>query len=167
MNFADAFIDKYNLFVGTVVALLSYLLGKHWILFAAYLALNVADWLTGWMKSRLKGTESSTVGLVGIVKKFGYWVMIGLSFGMSVIFVEIGSVLGVDLQVTTLLGWITLATLIINELRSILENLVEAGYNVPVILTKGLAVVSNIISEQGAEEVPDDDSETSDTPKNV
>lgn len=164
MNFADIFINKYNVIVGSVVALLSYLLGEHWVLFTAYMVLNVVDWFTGWIRSRLKGTESSKAGLVGIIKKFGYWVIIGMSFGMSIIFIEIGSVLGIDLKVTSLLGWITLATLIINEIRSILENLVEAGYDVPVVLTKGLAVASKIITDQGSD---DTDEETSDTPKNA
>ena len=37
-----------------------------------------------------------------------------------------------------MLGWFALASLIINEIRSILENFVEAGYNVPGILISGL-----------------------------
>ena len=36
-------------------------------------------------------------------------------------------------------------SLIINEYRSILENLVEAGFDVPQILVKGLEVVSQNI----------------------
>ena len=59
MEFANAFIDKYNMIVGAVVAILSYILGEHRFLFVAFLALNVADWLTGWMKSRLAGKENS------------------------------------------------------------------------------------------------------------
>ncbi|WP_418390087.1 phage holin family protein, partial [[Clostridium] scindens] len=51
--YADAIIDGYNAIAGTVVAVLSYILGEHWILFVAFLLLNVADWITGWMKSRM------------------------------------------------------------------------------------------------------------------
>lgn len=32
MNFAETFIDAYNVVVGTIVAILSYVLGEHWIL---------------------------------------------------------------------------------------------------------------------------------------
>ncbi len=35
----------------------------------------------------------------------------------------------------------------INELRSILENLVETGYDVPSILTKGLAVTEKLLNK--------------------
>ena len=45
------------------------------------------------------------------------------------------------------MGWFTLASLIINELRSIIENFVEAGDNVPSVLTKGLEVAENAINK--------------------
>ena len=38
-------IDTYNAIVGAAVAVLSYIFGEHWILFALFLAFNVADWL--------------------------------------------------------------------------------------------------------------------------
>ena len=62
MKYANAIIDSYNAAVGAIVAVLSYILGEHWILFVAFLLLNVADWLTGWMKSRMAGKENSVRG---------------------------------------------------------------------------------------------------------
>lgn len=148
MKYANVIIDEYNAVAGAVVAVLSYFLGEHWLLFVAFLALNVADWLTGWMKSRLAGKENSTAGWKGVLKKLGYWLMIMVAFGAGAVFIEIGDSIGVDLGVTTLLGWFVLASLIINEIRSILENFVEAGYNVPAILTKGLKVADKIINNE-------------------
>ncbi|WP_343017867.1 phage holin family protein [Catenibacterium mitsuokai] len=51
----------------------------------------------------------------------------------------------IDLAILTFLGWYVLISLIINEYRSILENLVEAGFDVPQILVKGLEVASQNI----------------------
>ena len=147
MGYADAIIDGYNAIVGTIVAVLSYILGDHWILFLAFLLLNVADWLTGWMKSRLAGRENSTAGWKGVLKKLGYWLMIMVAFGASAVFIESGETIGIDLGVTTLLGWFVLASLIINEIRSILENFVEAGYNVPAILINGLKVADKVVNQ--------------------
>lgn len=152
MNYAEAVIDGYNAVVGTAVAVFSYILGEHWILFVAFLLLNFADWVTGWMKSRMAGKENSVKGLQGILKKIGYWVMIAVAFGCSVIFIEIGRVIGIDLGVTTLLGWFVLASLIINEIRSILENFVEAGFNVPTILVKGLEVADRVVNKDNDSE---------------
>ena len=141
-------IDAYNAVVGAIVAILSYVLGEHWILFAGFLLLNVADWITGWMKSRMMGKENSVAGWKGALKKLGYWMMIAVAFGSSAVFIEIGKVIGVDLGVTTLLGWFVLASLLINEIRSIVENFVEAGFDVPVVLIKGLEVADKAINKE-------------------
>lgn len=147
MSYANAIIDGYNAIVGAIVAVLSYILGEHWILFVAFLLLNVADWLTGWMKSRMAGKENSVKGWKGVLKKLGYWLMIMVAFGSSAVFVEIGRAISVDLGITTLLGWFVLASLLINEIRSILENFVEAGFNVPFILIKGLEVADKAVNK--------------------
>lgn len=141
-------IDTYNAIVGGIIAVLSYIFGEHWILFALFLAFNIADWITGWMKSRMTKKENSAKGWKGVLKKIGYWIMIAVAFGASAVFMEIGIVLNIDLQITTLLGWFVLASLAVNEIRSICENFVEAGFNVPEILIKGLEVANKKINNE-------------------
>lgn len=74
-------LDTYNTAVGAVIAVLTYIFGEHWALFALFLAFNAADWITGWMKSRIAHKESSSVGWKGVLKKLGYWLMIAVAFG--------------------------------------------------------------------------------------
>jgi phage-related holin len=62
-----------------------------------------------------------------------------------------GELIGVDLSFTELFGWFTLATYMINELRSIIENLVEMDIKVPDILVKGLAVAEKITNDKAGE----------------
>ncbi|WP_279160924.1 phage holin family protein [Thomasclavelia cocleata] len=145
------YMDTYNAVTGAVIAFLTFIFGEHWILFALFLFFNIIDYVTGWMKSRLNKKENSAKGLQGVLKKLGYWIMIMISFSASVLFIEIGNTLGIDLGITTLLGWFVLASLAINELRSIVENLVEAGYNVPNILTKGLEVADKLVNKEETE----------------
>lgn len=147
MNYAEPILNGYNAIVGTAVAILSYVLGEHWVLFVAFLLLNAADWITGWMKSKLTNKENSMKGFLGVLKKLGYWLMILVAFGASAVFIEIGKVIGVNLGITTLLGWFVLASLLINEIRSIVENFVEAGFNVPAILVKGLEVADKMVNQ--------------------
>lgn len=132
--------DSYNAFVGALIAILTMVLGEHWYIFAAFLLLNVIDWITGWMKSRINGVENSMAGWKGVLKKIGYWLMIAVAFAIAAALIEVGKVIGIDLGITTLLGWFVLASLIVNEARSIVENFVEAGYDVPKVLTTGLQV---------------------------
>ena len=149
-------LDAYNSVAGAVIAVLTFILGEHWMLFAAFLAFNVIDWATGWMKSKLNGKENSQAGWKGVLKKLGYWIMVMVAFGASAVFIEIGKTLGIDLGITALLGWFVLASLIINEIRSILENLVEAGFNVPVILVKGLEVADKMVNKSETKENDED-----------
>lgn len=145
------YMDTYNAIVGGIVSVLSFVFGEHWILFAIFLLFNIADWLTGWMKSRMAGKENSVKGWQGVLKKLGYWLMILVAFAASAVFIEIGNTLGMDLGVTTLLGYFVLASLLVNELRSILENFVEAGYNVPTVLVKGLEVADKVVNQEEKE----------------
>ena len=141
-------IDTYNAMVGAAVAVLSYILGEHWFLFVLFILLNAIDWGTGWMKSRINNVENSKAGLKGVLKKLGYWLMIMVAFGASAAFVEVGKIINLDLGVTTLLGWFVLASLLVNEARSICENLVEMGVNVPTILVKGLQAANRVVNQE-------------------
>ena len=140
--------DGINFMIGGVVAALTYIFGEHWTLFAIFLFFNVGDWITGWMKSRFGGKENSQKGWTGVAKKLGYWLMIFLAFAAGYWFIAIGQLLGIDLHVTKLLGWFVLASLTVNELRSILENFVEAGFDVPKVLIKGLEVANKTLNEK-------------------
>ena len=148
---AQSITDSYNAFVGTIIAVLTMVLGEHWYIFAAFLLLNIIDWLTGWMKSRINGVENSTAGWKGVLKKIGYWLMIAVAFAIAAALIEVGEVIGIDLGITTLLGWFVLASLIVNEARSIVENFVEAGYDVPKVLTTGLQVADEKLNGSDTE----------------
>ena len=146
------FVDSYNALVGAVITFLTMIFGEHWFLFAFFLILNIIDWVTGWMKSRMAGKENSVKGWQGVLKKLGYWLMIAFGFGIAACLIEVGSTIGIDLQVTTVLGWFVLASLIVNEARSIVENFVEAGFNVPMILQDGLEVADKLINKENESE---------------
>lgn len=139
--------DEYNAVIGLIIAILSMIFGEYWYLFAAFLVFNVMDWISGWINGRKYKKESSKKGLEGVLKKVGYWLLICLSFLMSAVFIEIGKLIHVDLQITSMFGWFVLASLIVNEVRSIVENLVEFGIEVPYIIIKGLEIADKVIDE--------------------
>ena len=92
--------------------------------------------------------ESSAIGAKGVWKKVSYWIVIGLAFFMSHCFVEMGKIIGIDLSFMMMLGWFTLATYMVNEVRSILENLVRMHVNVPQFLIAGLDVTQKLIDSK-------------------
>ena len=155
-NIMKTFTDNYNLMLGSIVTVMTALFGVYWYVFAAYLFFNVADWLTGWYRSRKKKKESSRVGLQGVLKKLGYWIIIAVAFLISDVFVNLGrDILGIDLGFLTMVGWFTLACMMVNEVRSILENLVECGCNVPAVLVNGLEVADKMLKRESEDETDD------------
>lgn len=118
-------------------------------LFGIYLLLNVLDWLTGWYKARVKKEASSKAGLNGIIKKVGYWIILLIAFLIPYMFQRLGKdLLDMDLGYLSALGWFTLANLLINEIRSILENLIACGYQAPEILKRGLEITEKMLDEK-------------------
>ena len=146
----NSVIDKYDAALGAAIAFFAAIFGEFWFLLALYLLFQILDWLTGWRKAYLLGRESSRVGFAGILKKLGYWAVIIVGFGFSLALRELSQKLGltsgINIQLIMGLGWFVLASLLVNEARSILENLVEIGYKIPLFLVKGLAVTDRLIN---------------------
>lgn len=138
--------DKVNMIYGAIATIGVALLGKYWFLFAGFLILNVVDYMTGYCKAKLYNKNvSSAIGAKGICKKVWYWMVIGIAFFVSYSFVYMGEVIGINLSFVQLFGWFTLATYLINEIRSILENLVEMNVKVPRFLIVGLDVTQKLL----------------------
>ena len=154
-NIFTAFADKANLIWGTIVAGLTYVFGIHWPVFALFLVLNVVDYVYGVLKAKATNTMSSAKGAKGILKKVSYWVIIAIAFGVSCIFIDIGTTIGVNLGFLQLVGWFVLAIYIINELTSIVENMMALGIDVPEILVKGLAAARTVVDQAGDKVVPE------------
>lgn len=141
--------DSYNIIAASMITILTAIFGPQWYVFATFLLLNVIDFITGCYKARKLKKESSKIGFNGIVKKFMYWLIIVIAFLMSYVFKHMGTDLfEIDLSFLVLLGWFTIACLMINEIRSIFENLVECGVKVPAILIKGLSITEKIIEDK-------------------
>ena len=129
-----------------IISILVNALCNYWYLFVAYLVFNILDWITGSLKAIKFRKLSSYVGIKGLFKKLGNWVVIGIAFSFSAMFVIIGKrFLNINLSIMYSLGWFTFTMLLINENISILENLVALGIKVPRLLIKCLKITENIL----------------------
>lgn len=142
-------MDRISLQV-LLTSILVCIFGNYWYVFITYMIFNLLDWITGTAKALKLKKVSSNIGINGLLKKLGYWVVIGISFSFSAIFVIIGKkILNINLSIMYSLGWFTFAILIINEIVSILENLISLGIKVPNILIKSIKVTENILDDVG------------------
>lgn len=144
----EKIFNNFSSTFSIIFTTLTSIFGIEWIFFAGYLLLNLFDYITGTIKSKVKKTESSSKGLIGIVKKICYWILIALSFLISFLLAQIGMKINMNLDFIMFFGWFTLACLIINEARSIIENLVEIGIKVPTFLVKGLEIYSKLLENK-------------------
>ena len=146
----NIFETKVNYIICTITAILSAILGDFWFLFIFLLGLNIIDYITGIMKARHLKKESSKQAMKGFIKKFLMWCLIAMGFGLGITFQKIGKIIRIDLHIMLAIGWFILAHCIINEFRSILENMVELdkGYLVPKWLIKGLEVTNKIMDKK-------------------
>lgn len=135
-------LNKVNMIGGAIVTAVAAIFGQYWFLFAGFLLFNVIDWLSGWMRSSRKGESCSKVGAKGILKKVWYWVVIGTAFFIGFSFEAMGETVGVSLDFMELVGWFVLANYLVNEMRSILENLVDMEVPVPAFLVQGLKITA-------------------------
>lgn len=138
--------NKITSVISIIGTSLTSLLGSEWVLFAGYLVLNITDYITGTIKSKINKEENSKKGLLGILKKICYWILIVISFLISYLLVKLGIQININLEFIWAFGWFTLTCLIINESRSIIENFIEMGIYVPEFLKKGLEIYANIIN---------------------
>lgn len=139
--------NKIGGILSTISVVFSSIFNIEWILFLGYLILNFFDYLTGTIKSKVTKIENSTKGAIGILKKICYWILLGITFFISFLLAQMGEKINVNLEFVMFFGWFTLASLIINESRSIIENLIEIGIDVPSFLKKGLEIYNNKIEK--------------------
>ena len=151
---------KVSMIYGAIVTGMTAIFGQYWFLFAGFLLMNLIDYLTGWCKAKFYNkNESSAIGAKGVLKKVWYWVVIGIAFFVAFSFTYMGEVIGIDLAFVQLFGWFTLATYLINEIRSILENLVVMNVKVPVFLTKGLEITEKLLAAKAEQDKEESENE--------
>lgn len=142
--------NKINCILSTIATLLSALFGDFWFLFIFLLILNILDYITGIMKAKYLKTISSKKGFTGAIKKIFLWVIVFIAFVLGIAFKEIGEILGFNLSWLIAIGYFTLAHCIINEIFSILENIIQCdkGDIIPNWLVRGLDILKKVTDEK-------------------
>lgn len=143
----DKIFNRTAMIYGAIVTVMTALFGKYWFLFVGFFALTILDYITGYLKAKMHNEYSSKKGREGVYKKFGNFAAIAVAFFTAYLLNQIGVVIGVDLKVTVLMGWYTLAVFMINEIDSIIENLDAMGVVIPKFLLKGMNTTIKVMNE--------------------
>lgn len=131
------------------------LLGPVLIILVIMMAL---DYLSGMAASKYEALEhpddpaygwSSARGAKGILKKFGYILVIGVAMVVDYIILYVTAEAGIAMPVKAFFGLLVTVWYILNELLSIIENAGRMDAQVPEWLMKYIAVLKNRIDSQG------------------
>lgn len=97
---------------------------------------NLIDYVTGLVaaKYRQDGGISSYKSIRGIFKKIGMWLLIIVGSFMDILIQYAVECVGLGLTVPFVVATVVAVWLVVNEIISILENLMDIGVNMPPFL---------------------------------
>lgn len=102
------------------------------------LIVMLLDYISGVSAAWVQHQLSSRVGLIGIVKKVSYLLIVAVGMALDYLISLLGDKFGVEMQNIYFVGLLVIIWLIINECISILENADEMGLPVPEFIKKML-----------------------------
>lgn len=128
-----------------VTAVLSMLMARAGILAVPVLLLvgcNIIDYLTGLCAAKYR-TESvsSYKGIRGIIKKVCMWLLIVVGVVIDLMLNYAADYIGIDITMPFIVSVVVAVWLLVNEIISILENIMDIGVAIPPFL---LPLVKNI-----------------------
>ncbi len=117
---------------GLVISFLIYMIGVVNEAVIVLIFFMILDVVTGLLRSYITKSLDSTVGMVGVIKKFGVFVMIGMTAAIEYMVMATGQ----DPKGLMLVG--VTSFFIANEGISILENWAQIGLPIPAFLFNAL-----------------------------
>lgn len=130
---------------GTVIAVVSALMSWLGILAIPVFLLvgcNVIDYLTGICAAKYR-TESisSYKGIRGIIKKVCMWLLVLIGAWIDILINYAIHTAGIELTIPFIVATVVAVWLVVNEIISILENMIDIGVDMPPFL---LPLMKNI-----------------------
>lgn len=137
--------DKIKITLTTVFSLLSSLLGALAIPVGLMVAANIIDYITGLIAHKSRNEDiNSYKSMRGIFKKVCMWLLVVVGAIIDQLLLYTSEMLGITLPFTFLVACVVAVWIVCNEIISILENIQDAGVNIPVFLEP---LVKNIRSQ--------------------
>ena len=96
---------------------------------------NIIDYITGLIASKYRQEQiNSYEGMRGIVKKVCMWLLVIVGAMLDVLIKYATQTMGFNIQVPFIVATLVAVWIVVNEIISILENLVDIGIELPPFL---------------------------------
>jgi len=119
---------------------------------------NIIDYFTGMMASVARGEKiNSDVGIRGITKKVGQWLLVVIGYIVDVMIEYAGHAISPDFTIPIIVSVCVASWLVFNEVISILENLNTIGVPLPKFLVKIVTFFKKKVEDIGEAAVPEEE----------
>lgn len=129
-------MNKMKIGVTAIMAVITNWLGVLAIPVYILVAFNVIDYITGLFAARKRAGQiiSSYKSIRGIIKKVCMWLLVIVGALLDVLINYAVQSAGIELNIKFLVAIIVAIWLVINEVISILENMIDIGIHMPPFL---------------------------------
>lgn len=161
-------VDKAQAWVTIAISAVMDFLGILAIPALLMVACNIIDYITGLIASKFRNEQvSSYKGMRGIVKKVCMWLLVVVGAMVDVLIQYAAETMGLDIHIPFIVATLVAVWIVVNEIISILENLVDIGIDLPPFLMPIVKRIKKEVEEVGESEVNDvsADKELSKSPK--
>lgn len=136
---------------GTIALVATYFANAFNELVVVLIAFMAMDYVTGVMAAFIKKELSSRAGLIGVLKKFAYVILILMSYSLDFVLTYISAKLGFKISTNGAFGAIATIWLIATEALSVIENLHAMKIRIPNFITQAFEKLKSQV-EQTPEE---------------
>ncbi len=128
-------MDKPQSWVTVVASAVMEFLGILAIPVFLMVGCNIIDYITGLIASKYRQEQiNSYKGMRGIIKKVCMWLLVVVGAMVDVLIKYATQTMGFNIQIPFIIATLVAVWIVVNEIISILENLVDIGIDLPPFL---------------------------------
>lgn len=154
-----------TMIIATMSALMSWL-GILAVPVLLLVGCNIIDYVTGLCAAKYRKDKkiSSYKSIRGIIKKVCMWLLILVGFFMDVLIQYAINTTGINLVIPFVVATVVACWLVVNEMISILENMVDIGVKMPPFLMPIVKYIKTQIEDTATikQDAPEEPEETED-----
>lgn len=143
-------VDKAQAWVTIAISAVMDFLGILAIPVFLMVGCNLIDYITGLMASKRRQKQiSSYKSIEGIIKKVCMWILVIIGAMVDVLIKYTTQTMGFNIQIPFIIATLVAVWLVVNEMISILENLVDIGIALPPFLMPIVRRIKKEVEEVG------------------
>lgn len=143
-------VDKTQTWITIAISAVMDFLGILAIPVFLMVGCNLIDYITGLIASKYRDEQiNSYKGMRGIIKKVCMWLLVVVGAMVDVLIRYAVSTVGINIQLPFIVATLVSMWIVINEVISILENMIDIGVDLPPFLMPLVKRIKKEVEEVG------------------